>query len=152
MKKLLPFILGAIALASTSGLVTMILMGGANGGAPPPQEAVAAAAPPPPPLYHELKDFTMNFVGPKGKTRYMQVSFSILTRSPEEITALEQHAPAIQNNILLKLSGRDGEDLMTPEGKDALRKEALAIIKETLTTQEGKESVEDLFVTKLVMQ
>ena len=30
--------------------------------------------------------------------------------------------------------------------------EALAIIKETLTTQEGKESVEDLFVTKLVMQ
>ena len=157
MGRIIPIVLAGTTLISTAGLVLMLLYGVSMGVTPVPCEAAAMAATETkeemgPPLYHEIKDFTMNFVAGDGRTRYMQISFEVLTRDQTELESLQQYEPAIRNDFLFALSGKNAEDLLTREGKDAFRAEAMQIVQGTIEKRVGKQTIEDVFVTKLVLQ
>ncbi len=95
--------------------------------------------------------FVVNFQG-KSRVRFLQVNIDGITR--EEAVKLEvtKHLPQIRNNIVLLLSSKTYDDLITPEGKETARNEILTEIQKVMKAETGKEGVENIFFTSFVMQ
>ncbi|MCZ8129755.1 MAG: flagellar basal body-associated FliL family protein [Steroidobacteraceae bacterium] len=93
----------------------------------------------------------VNFDDPDA-VRFLQLQIEVLARDPAVIESVKLHSPVIRNNLLMLINGRDHQTLMTREGKDALRKEALAEVQKILKKETGQPGIEDLFFTSFVMQ
>ena len=76
----------------------------------------------------------------EGGARYLQLTLQAMARSEETIAAVKQHAPAIRNSVLFKLSGYELEVLNTQAGKEQLRHELLAAANEILAEERGRAS------------
>jgi len=57
----------------------------------------------------------------------------------------------IRNNLLLLMSNRNYQSLMSREGKDKLREEALAEIR-AVQKKQGGEDIDDVLFTSFVVQ
>jgi flagellar FliL protein len=62
-----------------------------------------------------------------------------------------KNSPLIRNNLLLIMSNRDYQSLMSREGKEKLRQEALAEVK-AVAKKEGAPPIDDLLFTSFVVQ
>ncbi len=104
------------------------------------------------PYYFTLNPpFVVNFYG-KGQAKFLQVNIEGLTRDPSIKEDITTHLPHIRNNIVLLLSSKSYDDLITPEGKEALRKEVLSELRKILKKETGRDKIEDVFFTNFVMQ
>lgn len=106
-----------------------------------------------PAIYVEFAPpFVVNFDA-KGVMRFLQVSIQVMTRDRETSEMIKQHDPKIRNNMLLLLGSQTHDTISTVEGKEALRKQALATIAKIVTEEGGEaKKVEDLYFTSFVMQ
>ncbi|MEN0038862.1 MAG: flagellar basal body-associated FliL family protein [Cellvibrio sp.] len=117
-----------------------------------------------PAIYYEMKpNFTINF-NVNGRQRYLQAAITLMYRDPLLENLLKLHMPAIRNGLVMLLSGKNFEELQTPEGKDKLREEALQIIRDYVKKEQealgaaGKSeetssaNVEQVLFTNFVMQ
>ena len=122
---------------------------------PAPVEGAAEAGEPgevKPTFYHEFKpEIVVNFPG-AGQPRYMQLSLTAVTADEQAVAALELHAPAIRNDLLMLFSGIDSEPLATREGKEQMRAQALETVRGIMKQRFGAEAVDDLYFTRFVMQ
>jgi flagellar protein FliL len=104
------------------------------------------------PYYFSLNPpFVVNFVG-KGRAKFLQVNIDGLTRNPSVKEDITTHLPHIRNNVVFLLSSKRYDDLITPEGKEELRKQVLEEIRNILTQETGNGDVEDIYFTSFVMQ
>lgn len=163
-------IIAVVAVVLIGGGVTaaLLLMGGdpetpaaqqEDGGG----EAAAEAAPEVPKstleefqsnpvIYHSIKDpFTVNFEDDKT-IRFLQVHVQVMTRDPLVVEALEMHMPVIRNNLVLLFSGQSYENIITREGKETLRDDALKEIQKVLESHYGGPGVEAVYFTNFVIQ
>jgi flagellar protein FliL len=60
--------------------------------------------------------------------------------------------PAVRNALIALFSERDYEALLTRAGKEALRQEALEVVRAELTMLTGQPQAEDIYFTSFVMQ
>jgi len=67
------------------------------------------------------------------------------------IDSATKNIPLIRNNLLLLMSNRNYQSLMSRDGKDKLRAEALAEVNDVQKKQ-GGEPVDDLLFTSFVVQ
>ncbi len=95
--------------------------------------------------------FVVNFVG-KGRAQFLQVNIDGMTRDPSVKEDITLHLPHIRNNVVMILSGKNYDELITMEGKESLRQELLAEIKKILRKETGKDAIEDIYFTNFVMQ
>lgn len=95
--------------------------------------------------------FTVNLQG-NGTTRYFQTTVEVLTRDPTVEAALKRHLPIVRNALVMLFSSKDAKDLASMEGKEQLRAEALATLKNVLESETGKADIEQVFFTSFVMQ
>lgn len=104
------------------------------------------------PIYFTLADnLVVNFRSPGG-TRFLQVGIDLMTYDETAAHALEKHAPVLRSNLILLLSDQSQESLLSREGKEALRADALAEVQRDMTELHGKPTVESLYFTSFVMQ
>lgn len=104
------------------------------------------------PYYFSLNPpFVVNFVG-KGRAKFLQVNIDGLTRDPSVKEDITTHLPQIRNNVVFILSSKRHEDLVSPEGKEALRKQVLEEIRSILKKETGNSDVEDIYFTSFVIQ
>jgi flagellar FliL protein len=108
------------------------------------------------PVYVALAPpFVVNCVDEKKRTRYIKAEISVLAKSAEVEAQVTQHMPAIRNGIVLLLGRQIYEQLLSNEGKEKLRAEALAEVQSVMKKSAGKKTakgVEDIFFSSLVMQ
>ncbi|MDE2306302.1 MAG: flagellar basal body-associated FliL family protein [Gammaproteobacteria bacterium] len=83
--------------------------------------------------------------------RFLQVSMEAMARDQKAIDGVKKNLPLIRNNLLLLMSNRDYKVLMTRQGKEQLRQEALGAI-QAVEKQNGDPPVEDLLFTSFVVQ
>ncbi len=103
-------------------------------------------------FYFEIKpEIVVNFPGTE-RPRYMQLALTLVTYDEAALDALKLHSPVVRNDLLLMLSGLDSGPLMTREGKDAMRKMALETIRKIMLERYQSEVVEDVYITRFVMQ
>ncbi len=104
------------------------------------------------PYYFSLDPpFVVNFAG-KSRAKFLQVNIGGLTRDPGIKEDITTHLPHIRNNVVFILSSQRYEDLISPEGKENLRKQVLSEIRNILKKETGKGDVEDIYFTSFVMQ
>jgi flagellar FliL protein len=142
-KKLIIIIIAAVLLlVLVGGGAAMMLMkkkpaegeedGGEGGGhAKPKAEAHEAAPvkhaahdPKHPPVFVPLDPFTVNLAD-KESERYAQVGITLEIADAHVGDEIKNYMPAIRNNILMVLSHKTAQQLLTREGKEKLSKSLL---------------------------
>ncbi len=83
--------------------------------------------------------------------RFLQISMDIMARDQKAIESVQKNLPLIRNNLLLLMSNRNYQTLMSREGKEKLRQEALDEIR-AVQKKEGGPDIDDLLFTSFVVQ
>jgi flagellar FliL protein len=83
--------------------------------------------------------------------RFLQISMEAMSKDQKAIDAVTKNVPLIRNNLLLLMGNRDFKSLMSREGKEKLRTEALAEIR-SIAKKEGSPEVDDILFTSFVVQ
>jgi flagellar FliL protein len=83
--------------------------------------------------------------------RFLQITMEVMARDQKAIDSVQRNIPLIRNNLLLLMSNRNYQTMMSREGKEKLRGEALAEIR-AVQKKQGGDDVEDLLFTSFVVQ
>lgn len=71
------------------------------------------------PLFTTLEPFTVNLQDARGE-RFAQVGVTLQFEEPEVEATIKDRLPAVRNDILMLISSKQVEDLLSPEGKKKL--------------------------------
>ena len=83
--------------------------------------------------------------------RFLQITMEIMAHDPKTIESVQKNIPLIRNNLLLLMSNRNYQSMMSREGKEKLRQEALAEIR-AVQKKEGGPDIDDVLFTSFVVQ
>ena len=83
--------------------------------------------------------------------RFLQISMTLMAHDPKAIESATKNMPLIRNNLLLLMSNRNYQTLMSREGKDKLREEMLAEVR-AVQKKEGGGEIDDVLFTSFVVQ
>jgi flagellar basal body-associated protein FliL len=83
--------------------------------------------------------------------RFLQITMEVMAHDQKAIDSVQKNIPLIRNNLLLLMSNRNYQTMMSREGKEKLRGEALAEIR-AVQKKEGGPDVDDLLFTSFVVQ
>jgi flagellar FliL protein len=83
--------------------------------------------------------------------RFLQITMEIMAHDQKAIDSVQKNIPLIRNNLLLLMSNRNYQSMMSREGKEKLRQEALTEIN-AVQKKEGGPDVDDLLFTTFVVQ
>lgn len=144
-KKALLIAAGAVVLVAASGGGVFMLMGGKND--PAKAEAVLLPA-----QYYALTPAFVVNLADSESSRYLQADVQLMTRDAETLAALQLHAPAIRNRLLLLFGTQSAAGLTQRPGKEKLQQQALAEVRALLKAEKGPDKVEGLYFTSLVTQ
>ena len=153
----------AIAPASKSKLpwilAAVVLIGAAAGGGwwwwqgqAHADEAEAPAASRPVAQYFAMEPAFVVNLADTDAVRYLQADVQLMTRDPATSAALELHAPAIRNRLLLLFSQQASSQLMQRSGKERLQEKARAEVVAVLRAESAASKVEAVLFTSLVTQ
>ncbi|MFN2329067.1 MAG: flagellar basal body-associated protein FliL [Chromatocurvus sp.] len=104
-----------------------------------------------PPIYYSLDEPFIVNLATQG-TRFLQVTVEIMAREDKVIEAVQKHRPLLRNNLLLLFSAQTPSSIGSSEGKEELRRAALAELQSLLANLGEPAEVEDLYFTSLVVQ
>jgi flagellar FliL protein len=83
--------------------------------------------------------------------RFLQIAMTISCKDQKGLDSAAKNMPLVRNNLLLLMSNRDYLSLMSRDGKEKLRQEALAEIN-AVEKKQGAEPIDDLLFTSFVVQ
>ena len=101
--------------------------------------------------YHALEgNFTSNL---GGGDAFVQLGLGVSTYYGEPVIAnLETHQMAIRSAVLMTISQQDPVEILTLEGKTALKAQLRDAINEALTSREGFGGIDEVHFTSFVTQ
>lgn len=97
-----------------------------------------------------LDPFVVNLADPDG-TKFLRISLSLLVKGEEEAKEMGENAvdkARIRSALLDLLAQQTSEGLVTPEGKDTLKKDVAKAVKRVVK----KAKVSDVLFTEFVVQ
>jgi flagellar protein FliL len=83
--------------------------------------------------------------------RFLQISMEIAAHDQKALDSVQRNIPLIRNNLLLLMSNRNYQSMMSREGKEKLRQEALTEVR-AVQKKAGGGDVDDLLFTSFVVQ
>jgi len=125
------------------GKITAVAPGSAAAGKGEGETKASMFLPIDPPLVVNFED--------GSAVRFLQISMTIMCKDQKVVDSVTKDLPLIRNNLLLLMSNRDYQSLMSREGKEKLRMEALAEI-QAAQKKQGGEQIDDLLFTSFVVQ
>lgn len=107
------------------------------------------------PGYLALEPFVVN-LKEGSRVRFMQIKMQILVPHAKVQEAITSHMPAFRDRLIMLFAHQDADVLRTPEGREALRVEALAVLRdvvaEVVTFGAEVPGVEAVYFTDFVIQ
>jgi len=141
-------IAAAVVLVAGGGGLAWWLHGSAH-----PAPAAPKAVPLTPPLFLALDPpFVVNFDSEQA-VRFLQITVQLMSRDAATIELLKANDPVVRNDLLLLFGNQKYAVLSTRAGKEALRNQALASVREVIRGAGGHaERLEAVYFTSFVMQ
>lgn len=87
-----------------------------------------------------------------GRTRFLQLELSLVSRDSVAIDTANMHMPLLRNNLLQTLAEQDFETLKTVEGKEQLVESLTATVQATIEEKLGRPGFETVLFRSFVMQ
>lgn len=115
-------------------LVTLTVLGGSTAAAayyylkPATSVAVAPAAPVDP-VYVALEPLTVN-LQPNDRNRFLHIGVTLKVADAKAQVQVTQYLPEVRSRVLLVLSNRQSESLLSPGDKTKLAGEILAVLQQ----------------------
>ena len=95
----------------------------------------------------------INYGAPSiNRLKYAKVGMSVRVEDGAASDAVEHHLPALQDSMIMLLSGHPEDGIRTLRGKERIRKEALKRMRELLNREEGSPFIEDVLFDNFVVQ
>ncbi|MEM7098750.1 MAG: flagellar basal body-associated FliL family protein [Pseudomonadota bacterium] len=104
--------------------------------------------------YVELKPtFIANYgISDIGALKYVRADVTVRVSNKDAEYAARYHLAALRNRIVLLLSRQDESTVASAAGRETLKAEALAELREVLETEEGEPHIDDVMFTNFVVQ
>jgi flagellar FliL protein len=83
--------------------------------------------------------------------RFLQITMEVMAHDEKAIDSVQKNIPLIRNNLLLLMSNRNYQTMLSREGKEKLRQEALGEIR-AVQKKTGGADVDDVLFTSFVVQ
>lgn len=87
-----------------------------------------------------------------GRVRYYKADIALKVEGEGRMERVRHHLPLIRNQLVMLFKHQKAEDLVSLQGKEALRQDALKALQILLEDEEGDVLVEDLLFNNLVIQ
>lgn len=104
------------------------------------------------PSYYKFSPAFIVNIPSNGRLRFLQIEVQLMAKNEDELKNIEAYAPVIRNDLITLFSSQNYDDMLTPDGKDNLRKSALTVSRKILKENTGKPSVEQVLFTNFVTQ
>lgn len=91
-------------------------------------------------------------VARQGRLRYVRAEVTLRVEEGGNAARVEYHMPYLRSALLMVLSKQEEALLVTPEGRDHIRQEALAAMRTFLEKEEGTPQVSDILFTNFLVQ
>ncbi len=91
-------------------------------------------------------------VSRQGRLRYVRAEVTLRVEEGGDPARVEYHMPYLRNALLMVLGRQEEAALVTPEGRDTMRREALEQMRAFLEKEEGAPSVSDILFTNFLVQ
>jgi len=102
--------------------------------------------------YVEMKPPFVGTIGTGPRIQYLKADVALRTEDPAAVSKIEYHDPLIRNALVALFARQTIDDLVSLEGKEALRAKALEAVQGVLEEEEGAPLVDDLLFTNLIVQ
>lgn len=104
-------------------------------------------------VYIDLKPpFVANYGGvPSGRLKYLKADISLRVESGGE-QAVMHHMPAIRHHLLMLLSRQSEDKVISMQGKEQLRQQAMEEVRRVITEEDGDSKVIDLLFNSFIVQ
>jgi flagellar FliL protein len=111
----------------------------------------AEKAPPKQLQYLPLDTFTVN-LNDEGQERYLQISINLELIDLATAEAIKRQMPSVRNKILLQLSSKSAENLLSREGKEKLASELAEEMRKSLEGASPNKGLEQVLFSQFVIQ
>ena len=104
------------------------------------------------PVYLALDPpFVVNFQSDSA-TRFLQVGVQLMARDQKALDAAKASEPAVRNALVMLFSSQDAKTLISRDGKEKLRADALAEIQKIVADRAKGAALDAVYFTSFVMQ
>lgn len=104
------------------------------------------------PSYYKFSPAFIVNIPSNGRLRFLQIEVQLMAKNEEDLKNIEAYAPVIRNDLITLFSSQNYDDLLTPDGKENLRKSSLAVSRKILKDNSGAPCVEQVLFTNFVTQ
>jgi len=123
-------------------IIALVVLGAGGGAAayfltkkPPNAKEVQKAEKPAPPVFLALENFIVNLQTENGD-KYLQTGITLQVRNEEQLNYYKSNMPQLRSRILLLLSAKSSDELLTAEGKLKLEDELIKQVQEPYNNEE----------------
>ena len=132
-------------------LIVVLLLAAAAGAAwclLRPASGVPTPVKPVPPVFVELDTFTVNL----AEDRILQTALTLQVGKAADADQLKLYLPQVKNRLLMLLSSRTADELQTTDGKERLRTDIVARLREPFDKDLDAPAIHGVFLTSFVIQ
>lgn len=147
-KKLIVIILAAVLVLAGAGGGAFFFLSKKKG-APKEKEhkeEVAKA-----PVFLPLEPFVVNLQSESGD-KYLQVQMTLQVADDAQVTLIKANVPQVRSRLLMLLSSKDANEILTQEGKDKLIEEIIEQVNLPFVPKGDPQKVSGVFFTSFVVQ
>ena len=144
-KKLIVIIVAAVVLLGAIGGGAMVFLSGKKAPKEPKEEVAKA------PVFLPMEPFVVNLQSEFGE-KYLQVQMTLQVPDEEQVNLIKANIPQVKSRLIMLLSSKDAEELLTPEGKDNLVKEIIEQVNLPFVPKGASQKVSGVFFTSFVVQ
>lgn len=148
-KKLIIIVAAAVVLLAAIGGGAAFFLSKKNAGKDKEKEHKEEVAKVP--VFMPLEPFTVNLQSDSGD-KYLQVSMTLQVESEEQASLIKANMPQVRSRLLLLLSSKEANDILSNEGKDKLVEEIIEKVSEPFTPKGEEQKVKGVFFTSFVVQ
>lgn len=149
-KKLIIIVAGAILLLSIIGGGAAIFLGKKNS-TDKNKDKEHKEEPAKAPVFLPLDAFVVNLQSESGD-KYLQVSMTLQVADEEQINIIKLNNAQLRSRLLMLLSSKDADEILTAEGKEILIGEIIEQVKLPFIPKGSPQKVSGVFFTSFIVQ
>lgn len=104
-----------------------------------------------PKVFVNLDPFTVNLQSTDGD-KYLQLTMSLEVEGDETAAAIKNNMPQVKSRIILLLSSKQADDVLSQEGKDKLVEEIIEKVSDPFVPKGDHQKVTGVYFTSFVVQ
>lgn len=150
-KKKLILLIAAVLLLLAGGAAAWYFMGAKKAAHADSKPAAPEVDHSKPPVFIVMEPFTVN-LQTEGVEQFLQASFTLQTFDQAQVELIKLYMPQVRSRLLLLLSSKKAEDILTAEGKKKLADDIMEQVNQPFANGMPKQNVTAVFFTSFVIQ